>query len=435
MKAVLEILKTHLISLICGVVALLGVAVALMGMTRKDVVTDMEKMKGVAGQISSLRSSAKNQELIDQEKRRGEAFKKEFADTIEIAKRINKREPLMSGIFPQPASAGSGPLLKFREEYARELAKLPAILSAETLPTADEVNEAAQDVDELRQLETEKAQENAAEGEGSRSPVAAQQPPQPAGNPRQVFSEFAGEGPRGGGRDGRGGRGGTEMSGAGQQNVEPKYNPLFRAQVAKARSILCYMNDNAFDVHPMRDAAADPKLDEMWYAQVSLWIQQDVARAIAAFNKEAVARVQDDVCVEHVPVKRLVSLRVLGYALENNKLHSFGGQGDSAPSESFTGRFSNEQFDVVRFDLVVVVDQRELLRLIDAIGKSNFYKCVGVAYEKVDHERDRMEGYFYGLAPVIRVKLNFEGYMSREIFEEMKPEAVRTGLAGKPATP
>ncbi|MBL8881045.1 MAG: hypothetical protein JNG88_18165, partial [Phycisphaerales bacterium] len=91
----MQFVKTHLISLICGALALAFVGVGVYGMTQKQVVEDMKKRADAAGEIKQLQSSPQNKDTIAAEQRRGELFKSEFEQTLEEANRINKRPPLM----------------------------------------------------------------------------------------------------------------------------------------------------------------------------------------------------------------------------------------------------------------------------------------------------------------------------------------------------
>jgi hypothetical protein len=175
----------------------------------------------------------------------------------------------------------------------------------------------------------------------------------------------------------------------------------------------------------------------MWYAQVGLWVQEDLVKAIARLNDEAAQRVgEKDANVANMPVKRIESIRVLGYVTSDGSLVAFpvGGAGTRQQSTTpevrqggpvlttFTGKQSNEQFDLIRVVLTVIVDKRELLRLVDSVTRANFYQLVGAQYTAVEGT-DTGE-YLYGDAPLVRAELDFEGYMSRRIFKGMMPADV-----------
>ena len=107
---------------------------------------------------------------------------------------------------------------------------------------------------------------------------------------------------------------------------EPKYDPVYRARVTKARSILCYYDEGTFHRSPLVFQEEAPPPEEMWFAQVGLWIQEDVARAIAELNGEAANQVTGtDPCVQDLPVKRLVFVRVLVPGCDRQRLASSSG--------------------------------------------------------------------------------------------------------------
>jgi hypothetical protein len=227
----------------------------------------------------------------------------------------------------------------------------------------------------------------------------------------------------------------------GAQAEEARY----RAAVKKAHSIRVYASpDTSFHVSPMAYSNEAPRPADMWYAQVSLWIQEDVLGAIAQLNDGAAQQLAGkDVDVASLPVKRIESIRVRGYVAPNGTLIEFpvqgqaqaarGGGGGAPTVSSFTGRKADDQFDVVRLTLTAMVDERDLLKLIDSVTRTNFYQLIGLEYATVE-STDR-EGYFYGDAPVVRAVLDFEGYMARKIYKAMMPEEVQLALGIVKAEP
>ncbi|MBI5865891.1 MAG: hypothetical protein HZB38_15590 [Planctomycetes bacterium] len=443
MKAIIGFVQTHLISLICGVVTLAAFGVAMLGMSSQDaVVSQMTAKKSAVGadSIGGLRSSAKNQTVIDKEKLRGKYFTDDYNKTIEAAKNINQRQPLMGGVFPKPEQAAYA--YAFKSAYAKEIERLPVSLSADTLPTEADRLEEVENVQELLLQAKEIKEETKVEGAAAPAVPAAASPGIEIGG-----GEIAGD--FGGGRfGGGGGRFGGEMVGGRGMGMgiqmqsgpatEPKYDPVLRAQINKAKSIRCYIDPNTFQTDPLVNMQAAPSPAQMWYAQVGLWIQQDVVSAIAGLNREAAKAVQDgEAYVEQSPVKRIIAVRVLGYIIEAGTIQFPGAGAEqhsaaAAPTPSFTAARSNDLFDVVRFETTLVVDQRELLKVIDALTKANFNKLLSIEYTAVDRKIDETQlGYYYGTAPCIQVRMEFETYMARDSFDPMKPEEVVAALAGK----
>jgi hypothetical protein len=218
-----------------------------------------------------------------------------------------------------------------------------------------------------------------------------------------------------------------------------------RAAVKKARSIRMYADsETSFHVSPIALTQESPSPADMWYAQVGLWIQEDLVHALAQLNDEAAEQLHGrEPNVTNLPVKRIESIKVQGYVSGTGTLIAFPGtgggsgrsvSGGAAPTvTSFTGRKADDQFDVVRCTLTVSVDERDLLRLIDSITRTNFYQLVGLEYTAADPAES--EGYFYGDAPVVRAQLDFEGYMARKIYKALMPEAVLQALGISKAEP
>lgn len=229
--------------------------------------------------------------------------------------------------------------------------------------------------------------------------------------------------------------GGAGINMSAVNSGDPKYNPDYRARVNKAKNILCYYDDTTFHVSPIfQEDPTSPPPEEMWFAQVGLWIQEDVVRAVAELNRKAADEVKDtEACVENVPVKHLESVRVIGYFIPPNEQTPSGVVQfmamDAMPTitggPSLSGRVGDAQFDVLRFVVTVVLDQRDILQFIDQMSKVNFYQCINMRYEKVDPLAAQAEGYFYGTAPAVRATIEFEGYMSREVYEPLMPKEVR----------
>ena len=411
-------IKTHLISLLSGVAALAFITVALLGMMSDNVVKKMEGRSGIGRQFRSLKSTAKNQACIDAEKSRGQRFEQEFNDTQAVTQRINERQPLLEGVFPTIEREKAA--YDFRDKYRRAIRQLPrGSLVGGDLPTEFEIQEARNDIAELLEQEAQKRLEGGA--------VAPSVDTLLPGRGRR--GTFAGPAVK-------------SVAQSGSKNVDPKYDVNMRARVTKARGIRCYCSseesDSAtFHISPIWNPELKPSAEEMWYAQVGLWIQQDVVAAVAELNEEASRRLKkpEQVYVENMPVKRIKSIRVMGYWTEDGPL-LFGSVGRSAGSgdaslikDTFTGRKSDRQFDVVRFRVTAVVDQRELLKLVDQVTKKNFYQLVGLKFSTITPEdKGYQDGYLYGAAPVVQATMDFEGYMARSVFEKLFPVKVRQRL-------
>jgi len=461
----MQFVKTHWMSLAAGVVALAAIVLAVIGMTRDAVVQEMQQRLQAAAEINSLRSDPQNEETIAAEKLRAQIFAKEYEKVVQAAEQINQRQPLLEGVFPKPAQLELP--YRFRQSYVRKFYELPRVLRAGSLPTEAEIQDEAEILADLeRRKRAEEGETAGAEAPPSNFLPGAppspgptdgrgMAPPGPTGGrgmapPGPVGGRgMAPPGPVGGrGMAPPGPVGGRGMAppGAGAPAAGGTAPPIGveasvvqqRAAVKKARNIRIYADpETSFQVSPIAHAETPPTPREMWYAQVSLWVQEDLVNAIARLNEEAAQKLgEEHGNVTNLPVKRIESIAVQGYVRADGVLVPLisGVGAQQLPEgavggpvvQSFTGRRSDQQFDVIRVQMTVIVDKRELLRLIDAVTRTNFYQLVGVEYSTVENVDPA--GYYYGSAPVVRAVLDFEGYLARKIFKPLMPAEVLADL-------
>jgi len=360
---------------------------AITGTWDDTVREEMCRQVETAAQIPALMADPKNETMIASERRWQADFTREFAETLAAVHQINRRSPLLPDIFPEPAKAYVR--LKFAESYRVAIGGFQRQLHAGGLPTTADIEAAQRDIAEQVAREEEKSVESAA---------ALRLPPPQRANSAPI-------------------------------------DPQRYAQVMKARRIRCYAEQESFHRSPLYAPGPAPLAAEIWFAQVGLWIQQDVVAAIAELNEEAARSGPQVACVEQMPVKRIVRLRVLGYRLADRllpfpELDTATGIVPDAGAPSPTGRMCDAEFDVVLFRLVAVVDQRDLLQLIDRISKQNFCVCTQAAYAATT-PADAAAGFLYGGEPTVRVTLEFETYLARGLYQPLMPAAIRELLGAE----
>lgn len=210
----------------------------------------------------------------------------------------------------------------------------------------------------------------------------------------------------------------------------------------RARQSPMYLEPAALSrAQNMDPRAPNPPTDEdMWYAQMTLWIQQDVALAIKEMNKGSTS-------VLHSPVKHLGVLDVnQGFAMYElptaqgdpyaaaapapAPAMEFAPDGSVLPpaapaastegeipkvyTRAFTGRVCNPLYDVVHFRLVAVVDARHVRRLIQTLQQGRFITVLEADTKQLDLEAQRQQGYDYGSQPVVELSLTGEALFLRE---------------------
>lgn len=435
----MTLLRNNLVSVVSGVLLVLLLGFGAWNMSSKTVQAKMQQITGAAGQISGLAGNPKNEAVIEAAQKRADALKLQLEQGEAAVRQINGHQPLMTGVFPKPDSETRR--FEFKAEYTKALDKLVTVVAGGDLPGAAEIQEAEEEIAEIRELEKEKE-----EGGDARPGIdepkeggGAAQPPAPPGRAPGV------SGPAGG---------------RSADSNDPKYNPRLRAQVNRARNIRMYVSSGSrrsYHVSPIIRQSTPPEVEAMWFAQVGLWLQQDVMAALAKVNDKAAAALPSDeeANVLNMPVKRLERIEIFGYVAGANTVAfprdagdtttgglgggGGGGMGGSAglgasvsgSLKSFTGRNSDNDFDVVRFEVWLVADQRDLPQVIDEMTKTNFYQPIDCDFYQVDG-REQSEGYYYGTEPSCRVRLTFEAYFARSNYDALMPETVRKLFAGTP---
>ena len=130
-----------------------------------------------------------------------------------------------------------------------------------------------------------------------------------------------------------------------------------------------------------------------------------------------------------MPVKRIEHIRIAGYQTPTRSIR-FPIVRTGVSSAKLSGGHARPasrkragKFDVVRFSLAVVVDQRDLLRLIDELGRRNLIECVGAEYRTARPD-ETAQGYLYGTAPVVHARLTCDVYLSRALYRPYMPSDV-----------
>lgn len=170
-----------------------------------------------------------------------------------------------------------------------------------------------------------------------------------------------------------------------------------------------------------------PKLAEIWEGQMQLWIQQDIVQALRIANEVN----NDQASVLNQPVKRLIRMFVQpGY------VGLTSGDGSASPGTpvvappttdgaaaaaavdpaaelqayeeilgkklpnnfvaSPTGRQSNAIYDVRQAQLEVIVDSKQIPKLLNALGQVNYMTVYGMTIQDVDDYKELAAGYNYG---------------------------------------
>ncbi|MEY4634477.1 MAG: hypothetical protein RJA55_275, partial [Acidobacteriota bacterium] len=97
-------------------------------------------------------------------------------------------------------------------------------------------------------------------------------------------------------------------------------------------------------------------------------------------------------------------------------------------SKSFTGRTTNQLFDIITCEVRLVVQTSAIPQVIDELSKRNFITVTDVRVRPVDSFAAAEEGFMYGAAPVSAVSLRLETVWLREWTGPFMPDDLRSRL-------
>jgi len=419
----MEIVKKYWISFACAAVAVLAfIATVFWPLPGyfDSLKVDLDKRRGAYNQADQLLKKSRNlpvlvvdsanatqekltqfpnQQIIDN----GSAVTKQMQDEslrmYDFAVQMNTHKPLISGSLPVPSQPAA---FKFRDEYPRAMRAISRdILHATMPPTAQDEKRAKDD------LWTKKFQP-------------------------QVFGE---------GDDGNL----KEMQ---KRHEEESADMMQILSASFARNHWVYADEkDVFTWNPNIAGAGAPSPVNIWTAQMLLWLQEDIAHAIAQVNEPYVkagepAYKEYDALTEEVkkltaapasgilasPIKHVLKIEVKpGYV---------GGTGNSAANAALpknltvspTGRVSNGLFDVVHFDLTMNVEIAKIPLILQELSRSRLITVLNIELKPVDAIDAASRGFIYGSQPIGRLELRCEALFLRKWTEPLMPEAVKASL-------
>ena len=218
---------------------------------------------------------------------------------------------------------------------------------------------------------------------------------------------------------------------------------------SRAKTTSCYvssasLDDRTAEVKVTKSAAE--LVQDMWYAQVALWLEEDIFGALGALNR----KVAKDLPVEaqwvaYLPVKRLIQFTmgnyvgpaagaapaVPGMGMAPAPVAAGAGPGGdllvAGSSAVFTQRSSTPSVDVLRFQLRLVIDARRLLEVLEAISAAGFYTVLNVDFQEVVPQPG--DYYIYGTGPIIEVVVLCEACFLRGSYDKWMPTTVQAAIA------
>lgn len=208
-----------------------------------------------------------------------------------------------------------------------------------------------------------------------------------------------------------------------------------------------YIDPNALSISPvMMNQTVKPTPSDVWYAQLTLWIEQDVAASITAANNNIPkSNITNDA------VKRLSQLRIPDGITAYIQAGGAGAvPGGPAPApvddpsgigdvRDFTrlpsGHICNNLYDVVQFNLVMEVDQQQIPLILRELQHDKLMTVLGVEIAPVDLVQADTQGFIYGSSPVVQLSLACETLFMRKWTTGLMPDDIKALLHVAPPTP
>ncbi len=443
----MDALRRNLISIISGVVALLSIVLVFFPINgwfdglqsaADRSKSEYTRMTSLANQRITIPFSNEtvaiipSEQMIAELKERADRLEKLSADLVQHGAQRNQRKLLVADSLPAAENVYG---ILFSKRYREYFDELAARLNATRLPTQAEVAAARQKQEEAF------------------ISSRVQTLPGGATNIARLQAEFQ--------RD---------------------HAPLVWQQLCRDRASRYTMyvatptsavQQLGFHRHAgIPEPGTAPAPVDLWFAQHSLWIQEDIVDAIVKTNSQY-GRKNDSgqVVVEGAAVKNLVQVSVTpgyvtGLGLQMMPVQAggarpfggpevyggplggpmlgptggpLGGPAQKAPTKNYTtsvtGHVSNPVYDVMQFSVTVDMDGRYLNAFMDNLTGERFITIINAEVRSVDREVEQYNGYFYGESPVVRVKLDCEAAFFREWTERLMPDEIKRMLMITPPRP
>ena len=417
----MDFVKRNLFFILCAVGAIAGIALGVTGLqAMPKVVTEMKSAQTLYTSLEGLQSKPVNEETIKAEETRIETVQADRSKILEKAQelypgyfkdctgtgeeRTCKLNTLVDDVLPE---GPSDKRVAFPAAYQQAMKDLVTKLNGGWTSTPQEQDQMK------RKIEDEKA-------ELATNPALA--------------AEFGTE---------------TKNPAGALTRAGVRQDARVRADQQAAQKIYCYVNasntrDRKAEAQPTfqyEDAMEDlnsgepPTAEEIWRAQVGYWIQRDIVEAIADINDAAADELKaagQERWVGTMPVKDVISIR-LGpdfYVPVEGGLYAppeAGGYAPAVPTGTaetvFTKSASGPYYEVIQVSAKLVMDQRDILKLVERISNNRFYTLVRAAYKEVP-PNPTLTGKIYGSEPAVNVVLDFEFIMLGGLFREWMPATV-----------
>ncbi len=419
--------KSHLTLVITIAIGVLGLTGLALGIVMSDVAEQMGQDQATLTSLSS--SKGTNADAIEAARKNAAQVRALLEKGLKEFESIGNHTPILPDVFPKVNPGDASPY-KFKPLYNEALKAMLARLDA---------------VDQPSEREYQREQEaiaNALERQRRAATLGTDpkiKTTRPAGTPGAGLRPAPSAPPPG--------VGALSRSPSALENMTPEQlvqeNPRVRASIKKARSGRCYANNNTFMLPELLTKDDAPTVEAMWYAQMMLWIEQDLVNALAAVNDSVAQALPagEKRWVGNMPVKHVQKIFVGNYVppapaegAATGRSFNIGGAGAQGgppndASSVFTKRGSDGSVDAVQIVLDLYINPLYMPAIIAEISRAGFYTPLLINYEAHSPiPSTDLVGYVYGSEPVIHATMLFEGCFLRSKYEKWMPAEVATAI-------
>jgi hypothetical protein len=149
------------------------------------------------------------------------------------------------------------------------------------------------------------------------------------------------------------------------------------------------------------NATSSLAASDIWTAQMFLWVDEDVASAVALAN----ARATD---VTNSPIKQILDVTIKDppYVTSGDPT---AGKDDAAltsvPDLTPSGRVSNGMYDVVQCSITLDVEADRVPEVLDSLQAGQFFTILSMQAQSIDSTDMAVQRFVYGKSPVVRLTL------------------------------
>ena len=222
---------------------------------------------------------------------------------------------------------------------------------------------------------------------------------------------------------------------------------------ARAKSVSIYANPETVSGYDFWKAYQysnmDDSVKDCWFWQVGYWIIEDVFSTAGAMNAGSSSVLTSPVKrVEQVGFVRPEALLNAGAATTSQERPKYVNKPDEQLTESFTGRISNENIDVVHFSMVVVLSSKAIIPFMRELCSAKEHRFMGFTGQEpakvfkhnqitvlesrvkpVDLTSVEQRYYRYGSDSVVEVEFVCEYIFNKKGYDAVKPELIKNPVA------